>query len=222
MSREELDEEVGGNGIVFHVAVAAATAVSAGGRNVKDSLNNQAKADHVVGVMGIQTRVPDPTSPAFVPGHDREAILIRHAYVVTAWQGKGVGSTLLSVLTTSATSGAGAAPGANTSTGTTNTPTAVPSATASSPPVVMLGTWSASLRAIKFYEKHGFRLVEGPRVGAQGEVTNHAAGDGSSGSISEKDRLLRLFWFSDAAGMNSTDDPYRKKQMDASVVMRLS
>jgi len=35
----------------------------------------------------------------------------------------------------------------------------------------------------------------------------------------EKDRLLRLYWFCDASGINSSDDPYRKRQMDASVVM---
>jgi hypothetical protein len=42
------------------------------------------------------------------------------------------------------------------------------------------GTWTASVRAIAFYKKHGFRLVE-PKT--------------------EKDRLLRLYWFGDAAGM---------------------
>lgn len=71
---------------------------------------------------------------------------------------------------------------------------------------VLMGTWAASERAIAFYQHNGFRLVEGPA-------------EGGSGGGSEKDRLLRLYWFRDGAGINSGDDPYRKRQMDASVVL---
>jgi N-acetylglutamate synthase-like GNAT family acetyltransferase len=82
----------------------------------------------VVGVMGIQD-VQDVT-------------LIRHAYVRTDRQGRGIGGDLLRHL---------------------GKLTARP---------VLMGTWAAASWAIRFYEKHGFRLV----------------------SAAEKDRLLRRYW----------------------------
>jgi GNAT superfamily N-acetyltransferase len=72
--------------------------------------------DPLVGVMGIQ--------PV------RDVVLIRHAYVAPASQGRGVGGALLEHL-------------------------------AASRPV-LVGTWAAAGWAIRFYERHGFRLVEQP------------------------------------------------------------
>lgn len=82
----------------------------------------------LVGVMGIQP-VQDVT-------------LIRHAYVRTAEQNRGVGGKLLAHLRTQ-----------------TDRP-------------VLIGTWADAMWAIRFYEKHGFRLV----------------------SPEEKDRLLKKYW----------------------------
>jgi len=70
----------------------------------------------VIGVMGIQ-RVLDAT-------------LIRHAYVLTAHQRKGIGRRLLKHLVDLTES-----------------------------PVIMIGTWEDADWAIRFYEKHGFELV---------------------------------------------------------------
>ena len=81
----------------------------------------------LAGVMGLQD-VQDVT-------------LIRHAYVRTASQRRGIGVALLEFL---------------------NAQTDRP---------VLVGTW-ADAWAIRFYEKHGFRLV----------------------SPEEKDRLLRTYW----------------------------
>jgi GNAT superfamily N-acetyltransferase len=69
----------------------------------------------LVGVMGIQ--------------HVRDVTLIRHAYVLTAHQGEGIGSRLLEQLRSHA----------------------------SRP--VLVGTWEASTWAIRFYQRHGFQLV---------------------------------------------------------------
>ena len=69
----------------------------------------------LVGVMGIQD-VLDVT-------------LIRHAYVRTAQQNKGVGGQLLSHLRTL------------------------------TPRPILLGTWADATWAIRFYKKHGFHLV---------------------------------------------------------------
>jgi GNAT superfamily N-acetyltransferase len=82
----------------------------------------------LIGVMGIQ--------------HVRDVTLIRHAYVRTAHQGRGIGSTLLGFL-------AGWATGP-----------------------LLVGTWAAAVWAIRFYERHGFRMV----------------------SPAEKDRLLDTYW----------------------------
>ena len=68
--------------------------------------------------------------------------LIRHAYVIREIQRKGIGTKLLKELLT-----------------LTEKP-------------VLIGTWRAAKWAIRFYEKHGFRLV----------------------SDSEKDLLLKKYW----------------------------
>jgi GNAT superfamily N-acetyltransferase len=58
-----------------------------------------------------------------------DATLIRHAYVATAWQRQGIGASLLSYLRQFA-----------------KTP-------------ILIGTWADAHWAIRFYEKHGFRLA---------------------------------------------------------------
>ena len=82
----------------------------------------------LIGVMGIQD-IQDVT-------------LIRHAYVRTEDQNKGVGKKLLNELCTQ-----------------TSRP-------------VLIGAWADAAWAIRFYEKHGFRLV----------------------SPEDKDRLLKRYW----------------------------
>jgi len=82
----------------------------------------------LIGVMGIQSV------------HD--ATLIRHAYVRSAQQHRGIGGALLKALASQATG------------------------------PLLVGTWAAAEWAIRFYERHGFRLV----------------------SAEEKDRLLKAYW----------------------------
>ena len=72
----------------------------------------------------------------------QDVTLIRHAYVDPAAQRRGVGASLLAHLLN-----------------------AIPSP-------VLVGTWAAAWWAIRFYEKHGFRLV----------------------TQEEKNRLLRTYW----------------------------
>ncbi len=86
------------------------------------------KAGELLGVMGIQ-QVLDVT-------------LIRHSYVRTAIQNKGIGGKLLLHLRT-----------------TTSRP-------------ILIGTWADASWAIRFYEKHGFRVV----------------------TPEEKNRLLKKYW----------------------------
>jgi len=88
-----------------------------------------AEGGHLLGVAGIQA-LEDTT-------------LIRHAYVLPKYQGKGIGTGLLEYLR-----------------GLAETPE------------VLVGTWADASWAIRFYEKHGFKLV----------------------SSREKDRLLRTYW----------------------------
>ena len=88
----------------------------------------EAPGGGLVGVMGTQ--------PV------KDVILIRHAYVRTWSQRRGVGSELLRHLVERA------------------------------PRPVLLGTWKAARWAVRFYEKHGFAVVEG----------------------AEKDRLLKTYW----------------------------
>jgi GNAT superfamily N-acetyltransferase len=72
----------------------------------------------------------------------RDVTLIRHAYVRPANQRQGIGGKLLAALIRQ---------------------TARP---------LLVGTWADAAWAIRFYQKHGFRLV----------------------SPAEKDRLLRTYW----------------------------
>jgi GNAT superfamily N-acetyltransferase len=71
-----------------------------------------------------------------------DVTLIRHAYVRTSAQGQGIGSRLLSHLRTLAKN------------------------------PLLIGTWADASWAIRFYEKHGFRLL----------------------SPQQKDKLLPMYW----------------------------
>lgn len=73
----------------------------------------------------------------------RDVTLIRHAYVRTASQKQGVGAQLLSYLRQNANGRP-----------------------------VLIGTWADAVWAIRFYERHGFRMV----------------------STDEKDLLLQRYW----------------------------
>jgi len=72
----------------------------------------------------------------------QDVTLIRHAYVCTVKRNRGIGSKLLSYLQEQTTW------------------------------PVLIGTWADAIWAIRFYKKHGFRLV----------------------TLKEKDRLLRKYW----------------------------
>ncbi len=72
----------------------------------------------------------------------QDVTLFRHAYVRTARRNQGIGGKLLKFLY-----------------GRSKRP-------------VLIGTWAAAVWAIRFYEKHGFRLV----------------------TVEEKNRLLRKYW----------------------------
>jgi GNAT superfamily N-acetyltransferase len=72
----------------------------------------------------------------------QDVTLIRHSYVHTARRNQGIGGKLLSRLKAQ-----------------TDRP-------------LLVGTWAAAVWAIRFYEKHGFRLV----------------------SLEEKSRLLKRYW----------------------------
>jgi GNAT superfamily N-acetyltransferase len=72
----------------------------------------------------------------------QDVTLIRHAYVRTSHRNHGIGGKLIAHLKT-----------------LTTRPT-------------LVGTWAAATWAIRFYEKHGFRLV----------------------TWEEKERLLRKYW----------------------------
>ncbi len=72
----------------------------------------------------------------------QDVTLIRHAYVRSRWQKHGIGAQLLGHLR-----------------GLTDDP-------------ILIGTWADAIWAIRFYEKHGFRMV----------------------SSMDKDRLLKKYW----------------------------
>jgi GNAT superfamily N-acetyltransferase len=72
----------------------------------------------------------------------RDVTLIRHAYVRAALQGRGIGGALLRFLSGRATG------------------------------PLLIGTWAAAAWAIRFYQRHGFRVVP----------------------PDEKDRLLDTYW----------------------------
>lgn len=85
-------------------------------------------SDSLIGVMGIQTV--------------QDATLIRHAYVLSGQQGRGIGGALLNELI-----------------GQSNGQ-------------LLVGTWAAAEWAIRFYQRHGFRLASGE----------------------EKDRFINRYW----------------------------
>jgi GNAT superfamily N-acetyltransferase len=85
-------------------------------------------AGALAGVMGLQ--------------EVKDATLIRHAYVRTSQQGRGIGSALMDELM-----------------GRAERP-------------LLVGTWAAARWAIRFYERHGFHLVD----------------------AGEKNRLLDTYW----------------------------
>ncbi|HXY15301.1 MAG TPA: GNAT family N-acetyltransferase [Terriglobales bacterium] len=87
-----------------------------------------ADSGSLVGVMGIQKV--------------RDATLIRHAYVRSAYQNRGIGAALLKALVVRSSG------------------------------KILVGTWAAAEWAIRFYQRHGFRLVP----------------------MDEKDRLLSIYW----------------------------
>jgi len=70
----------------------------------------------VIGVMGIQ--------------HVKDVTLIRHAYVLTKYQRRGIGGKLLKYLMS-----------------------------LTKDPEILVGTWKAANWAIQFYENHGFSLT---------------------------------------------------------------
>lgn len=72
----------------------------------------------------------------------RDVTLMRHAYVRTERRNQGIGGKILCALQDKTTR------------------------------PVLIGTWAAAVWAVRFYEKHGFRLV----------------------SPEEKDRLLKKYW----------------------------
>lgn len=72
----------------------------------------------------------------------KDVTLIRHAYVRTGFRSRGIGSQLLKHLLSKAGG------------------------------TILIGTWQAATWAVRFYEKHGFRLV----------------------APEEKTRLLRTYW----------------------------
>ncbi len=72
----------------------------------------------------------------------KDVTLIRHAYVRPAYQNQGIGGKLLSALRQKTTG------------------------------PLLIGTWADAVWAIRFYEKHGFKLV----------------------TAEQKDRLLRHYW----------------------------
>ena len=82
----------------------------------------------LIGAMGIQ--------------HIHDVTLIRHAYVLTAHQGRGIGAALLKFLSDQTTG------------------------------PLLVGTWAAAEWAIRFYQRHGFRLIPSE----------------------ETDQLLRTYW----------------------------
>jgi len=99
--------------------------------------------------------------------HVDDVTLIRHAYVRNVNQKRGVGGYLLSHLRQIATG------------------------------PVLIGTWTAAVWAIRFYERHGFQ-----QVGA-----------------SDKDRLLRRYWAVPARQIETSvvlaDETWRRKQQSA-------
>ena len=93
---------------------------------------------------GVQFSGWDETGLVGVIGIQRvrDATLIRHAYVLAAHQSRGIGAALLAALVQQSSG------------------------------KLLVGTWAAADWAIRFYERHGFRLV----------------------ATEEKDQLLSTYW----------------------------
>jgi Acetyltransferases len=85
----------------------------------------------------------------------QDVTLIRHAYVRTASRGRGLGAMLLDELRRQTTGR------------------------------VLVGTWADAQWAIRFYQRHGFRLVPGPiRIGCCGRIGKCRSGNGRCRSSS--------------------------------------
>jgi GNAT superfamily N-acetyltransferase len=81
-------------------------------------------SDQLAGVMGLQDRDANPG------WHGPAVSLIRHAYVLTAFQRQGLGGEILGDIM------------------------------ARSERPLLVGTWAAASWAVDFYRRHGFRQVE--------------------------------------------------------------
>ena len=90
-------------------------------REISDGVQffGEERMGSLIGVMGKQSK--------------GDVILLRHAYVQTAWRNQGVGSGLLRHLLASADH------------------------------PILIGTWSAAYWAVRFYEKHSFTVLKGAR-----------------------------------------------------------
>jgi GNAT superfamily N-acetyltransferase len=103
---------------------------------------DELRAEIAAGVRFLGYRLGDQLVGVMGQQDMLDAALIRHAYVRTAYRNQGIGGQLLAELRAQ-----------------TQRP-------------LLVGTWAAARWAIRFYQKHGFRLV----------------------SPEEKDRLLPLYW----------------------------
>ncbi|NQV54846.1 MAG: GNAT family N-acetyltransferase [Rhodospirillales bacterium] len=83
--------------------------------------------DEAAGLAGVIAGVMG-TQDVSAPGH-QDVTLIRHAYVLSDWQGRGIGGKLLK------------------------------DAQLSARRPLLIGAWAAAIWAVRFYQHHGFRLV---------------------------------------------------------------
>ena len=105
--------------------------------------------------------------------HVRDVALIRHAYTRTACQGAGYGSALLAHLESQ-----------------TDCP-------------ILVGTWRAATWAVRFYERHGFRLIEG----LQRKILLQRYWTISARQIEESLVLGGERWFARSGGTTGRDEP---------------
>jgi GNAT superfamily N-acetyltransferase len=103
---------------------------------------DELRAEIAAGVRFLGYRLGDQLVGVMGQQNMLDAALIRHAYVCTAYRNQGIGGQLLAELRAQ-----------------TQRP-------------LLVGTWAAARWAIRFYQKHGFRLV----------------------SERAKDRLLTRYW----------------------------
>jgi GNAT superfamily N-acetyltransferase len=90
------------------------------------------RAEIAAGVHFLGYRLSDQLIGVIGLQHVLDAALIRHAYVRTAYRNQGIGGQLLAELR------------------------------AQTQRQLLVGTWAAAHWAIRFYEKHGFRLASEP------------------------------------------------------------